>query len=121
MPTSILDSTKKTLGLDFDYDVFDQDVVMFINSAFSTLNQLGVGPEGGFRVVNEQDLWEEINLPQEQLHMVQTYVYLRVKFLFDPPSTSYLITAVKEQIEEHEWRLRDLQEFRQYKEDHEDV
>jgi len=104
METSILNSTKKILGLDPEYTAFDLDVITFINSAFSTIQQLGVGPVEGFQIEDEESKWEDLDLPIEQLNAVKTYVYLRVRFMFDPPPTSFAIDALKEQIREHEWR-----------------
>lgn len=105
MTNSILDSVKKNLGINADYDVFDQDVLMHINTALSTLEQLGIGPEGGFEIEDAYASWDEVIGGDPRLNSVKTYVYLRVRLLFDPPTTSYLITAMKEQIQELEWRL----------------
>lgn len=110
METSILTSTKKILGIDKDYEVFDLDIITHINLAFSTLNQLGVGPENGFAIEDKTDLWSEYDVPDNQLHMVKTYIFLKVRSLFDPPATSYLIEAVQKQIKEIEWRLNVFRE-----------
>lgn len=100
MAQSILDSTKKILGVPADYDVFDVDIVMHINSALSTLNQLGVGPVDGFAIEDGEPTWEDFLGGDKRLNNVQTFVYLNVRFLFDPPSTSYLLAAQKSLIEE---------------------
>ncbi len=105
MTNSILDSTKKILGIAADYDVFDNDIVMHINSVFSTLNQLGVGPEFGFAIEDDTATWDDFLGTDLRLNNVKTYMYLRVRLLFDPPQTSYLISALKEQFQEIEWRL----------------
>lgn len=105
MTNSILDSTKKVLGLSFDYDVFDLDLMMHINSVFSTLNQLGIGPVGGFMIEDATTTWDAFLSDDSRLNSVKTYIYLRVRMLFDPPQTAYLVTALKEQIQELEWRL----------------
>ena len=102
---SILDSTKKILGLDPEYDVFDVDIISHINSAFFTLNQLGVGPSEGFMIVDDAATWSEYLGGQINLNAVKTYVYLRVRLLFDPPQTSFAISAMEKQIQELEWRL----------------
>lgn len=102
---SILDSTKKVLGLTSDYDVFDQDLIMHINSVFFTLNQLGVGPVGGYSITGPTETWDAFLGTDPRLNAVKSYVFLRVKMLFDPPSTSFTQTAMKEQIQEYEWRL----------------
>jgi hypothetical protein len=108
METSILISTKKILGLDQSYTAFDQDVLTHINTAFSTLNQLGVGPVQGFFIEDETPTWDDFldMVDDVMMHnMVKTYVYLRVRLLFDPPQTSYLIEALNQQLKEFEWRL----------------
>lgn len=102
---SILDSTKKAVGLSSDYDVYDLDITMHINTAFSTLAQLGVGPEEGFQIVDDTTTWDEYTAQDKERNMVKSYVYLRVRLLFDPPETSYLITAFNDQVKEIEWRL----------------
>lgn len=106
----ILNETKKVLGLEESYTAFDQDVIMHINSTFSILNQIGVGPEEGFFITDDTSLWEDFAVPTEQLHLVKTYVYLRVRFLFDPPTTSFTIKAMEDQIREYEWRLNVFRE-----------
>lgn len=110
MEESILKSTKKILGLDADYIAFDLDVITHINAAFSILDQLGVGPEGGFFIEDETALWSDYLLPPNQMNLVKTYIYLKVRVLFDPPATSFLISAANEQIKEYEWRLNVFRE-----------
>lgn len=105
METSILTGTKKILGIAADYTVFDHDIITHINSAFSTLTQLGVGPAEGFMIEDESTEWEEFIEDDMQYSSVKSYVYLKVRQLFDPPTTSYLIGAVEKQIQELEWRL----------------
>jgi hypothetical protein len=102
---SILDGTKNALGLDPEYTVFDQDIIMFINSAFSTLRQIGAGPIGGFQITDNTSKWDEFLLDKPMMNDVKSYVYLRVRLLFDPPTMGYLVDAIKEQIKEHEWRI----------------
>jgi hypothetical protein len=104
MSNSILQSTKKTLGLAEDYTAFDQDIIMHINSVFSTLVMLGVGPETGFVIEDETDTWEEFTT-DVRLNSVKSYMYLKVRLLFDPPSTSFVLSALQEQIKELEWRM----------------
>lgn len=105
MEQSILKSTKKTLGLDPTYTPFDLDVITYINGAFSTLNQIGIGPDGGFSIEDDEVEWDDYDCLPLQLHMVKIYVSLRAKILFDPPATSYLIDASNAQLKEYEWRL----------------
>lgn len=110
MEESILNSTKKILGLDAGYTPFDLDVITHINAAFSILNQLGVGPEGSFFIEDDTAVWADFGVPDNQLHLVKTYVYLKVRILFDPPATSYLVTASENQLKEYEWRLNVFRE-----------
>lgn len=104
-PNSILDSTKKALQLQYDYDVFDMDIMMHINSVFATLNQLGIGPAEGYQIADSGDKWDAFIGTDPNLNPVKTYVFLRVRMLFDPPQNSFLVTAIKEQLQELEWRL----------------
>lgn len=109
---SILTTTKEVLNLDAADTSFDQDVMMFINAAFSTLNQLGVGPSPGFYITGVTEQWEDIDdLPEDQLHMVKAWIFLKVRMLFDPPGTSYLINAMEAQLKEFEWRLNMAREY----------
>ena len=105
METSILQSIKKLLGIPSDYDVFDSDVMTHVNSAFSTLTQLGIGPSTGFMIEDETAEWADFLADDKQLNPVKTYVALRVRQIFDAPQTSYLIEAFNSQIKELEWRL----------------
>jgi len=105
METSILNSTKKILGLAEDYTVFDHDVITHINTAFSTLTQLGVGPVGGFMIEGPDEVWGDFLGTDIELNNVKTYVYLKTRQLFDPPQTSYLISAMERQILELEVRI----------------
>ena len=114
MEQSILNSTKKILGIAADYVAFDLDIITHINAAFSTLTQLGVGPADGFMIEDDSAEWEEYITDGPQLNSVKTYVYLKVRQLFDPPTTSYLITATEKQIEELEWRLNVNRESTQW-------
>jgi hypothetical protein len=93
--TSILTSTKKNLGLAEDYTVFDQDIITYINSAFSTLTSLGVGPASGFMIQDATTEWVEFIGNDPQLNQVKTYIYLRARMLFDPPATSFHIELWK--------------------------
>ena len=103
---SILNSIKKLLGIAEDYDYFDSDIIMHINSVFATLTQLGVGPEDGFSIDDESEKWEDF-LPEERmLHSVKSYMFMKVKLMFDPPLSSAVIECTKEQIKELEWRLQ---------------
>lgn len=104
---SILTSIKKLLGISEDYTQFDNDIIMHINTVFMNLTQLGVGPAEGFSIEDDSTDWTEfIDIENNaQLHAVKTYVYLKVKLLFDPPLSSSVIEATDRQIAELEWRL----------------
>jgi hypothetical protein len=105
MTDSILDSIKKVLGLDAGYTVFDTDVMIHINSVFSDLNDLGIGPTNGFMITDNTTLWSTYLAADNGLNRIKSYMFLRVKALFDPPQTSFAIDAMKKQIEEFEWRI----------------
>jgi hypothetical protein len=106
MEQSILKSTKKVLQISEDDESFDLDIITHINSAFSILHDLGVGPEDGFAIEDEYVDWAAY-LPDDQIKLskVKTCVYLRTKLLFDPPATTFHLNAVQEQLKEAEWRL----------------
>lgn len=105
MRDSILDTTKKVLGIDPDYDAFDLDIVTHINSALFALTQMGVGPPGGFEITGSTETWADFLGDTKQWNGVKTLVYLKVRLVFDPPANSSLYSAMKEQMSELEWRL----------------
>lgn len=102
---SILTSIKKMLGIGEEYAHFDADIIFHINSALMTLNQLGVGPADGFFVSTDEQTWEDYLGESKKLEAVKSYIYLRVKLLFDPPANGTLVEAMNTQIAEFEWRL----------------
>lgn len=102
---SILLLTKKKLGIAPEYTAFDEDVITDINSAFLTLTQIGVGPKTGFSISDESTLWTEFLGDAKNLEAVKTYIYMRVRLMFDPPTNSFTIESMKNQIAELEWRL----------------
>ena len=103
---SILTSIKKLLGITEEYEHFDVDIIIHINSAFSVLTQLGVGPEEGFRIEDAGAVWSDFLYDDPRLEMVRTYVYLKVKQTFDSNSSSAaVIEAINRQIQELEWRI----------------
>lgn len=112
MEQSILKSTKNSLGVGDDDTSFDEQLLQHINSAFSTLTDMGVGPQGGFVIEDASTEWAEY-YPETtdpaklkvMLSKVKTVVFLRTKLLFDPPTNSYLMDATKGQLGEAEWRL----------------
>lgn len=110
MTDSILDSTKKVLGIAADYDEFDTDILMNINSVFSTLNQLGIGPVEGFTIEDSVPTWDAFLMGDHRLNFVKTYVHLKVRLVFDPPTTAHMLNAMQEQIKELEWRINVVRE-----------
>jgi hypothetical protein len=112
MEQSILTSTKKVLNIAPDDPSFDDDIITHINTAFSNLNDMGVGPISGFVIESADEEWASY-FPNEddpmklkvQLSKVKTVVFLRVRLLFDPPTVAFVLDAAKEQLREAEWRL----------------
>lgn len=102
---SILLTIKKMLGLTPEYEVFDQEIMVHINSVFSTLAQLGTSPGTGFRISGKEDTWESFLGSNEDLEFIKDYIYLKVKVLFDPPTSSFVLDSINNQIKELEWRI----------------
>lgn len=105
MEESILTSIKKMLGIEENYNIFDTDIIIHINTIFMTLNQLGIGPSSGFKIEDDSTTWSEYIDEDSDLEAVKTYIYLKVKLLFDPPLSSSVIEVMKQSITELEWRL----------------
>lgn len=109
---SILTSTKKLAGLTEEYDHFDPDIIMYINSVFLVLKQLGVGPSEGFFIQTAEELWEDFIIDNAVIReAVKAYMGQKVRLKFDPPTNSTLLQALKDSIAESEHRLRDEVEF----------
>lgn len=102
---SILTSVKKLLGIVDEYEAYDADIIMHINSVFSILTQLGVGPSDGYYIRDANDLWTDFLPEGKKLEMVKTYVYQKVRLIFDPPVSSAAMTAMENMINEFEWRI----------------
>ena len=102
---SILTSIKKLLGIAEEYDHFDPDITMHINTVFSVLTQLGVGPPGGFSITDKTAVWYDYIKSDSRLEMLKSYMYLKVKLLFDPPLGTASIEAINRQISELECRI----------------
>lgn len=105
MSDSILVSIKKLLGITEEYDYFDADIIMHINMAFMVLYQLGVGPKSPFTIEDASATWSDFMGDSTDLAGVKTYVFLKVKLVFDPPQSSAAMEAIKQNIAELEWRL----------------
>lgn len=103
---SILTSIKKLLGIGEDYEEFDQDIIIHINTVLVALTQMGIGPEEGFVISDRTALWSDF-IPDNMVKVenVKTYVYLKVKMIFDPPASSAVADAINRNASELEWRL----------------
>ena len=102
---SILTSVKKSLGIIEECEEFDDELILFTNSVFSTLCQIGVGPEEGFSIQDDTTNWSDYIHEDKRLEFVKTYVCLNVKMLFDPPTASTAVEAINRTIKELEWRI----------------
>lgn len=105
MDESILVSIKKLLGITEDYDYFDQDIIMHINAAFMVLTQLGIGPSEGFLITDDTDTWSDFIDDSTNFGSIQSYVYMKVKLMFDPPQNSFTVDSMQKLVNELEWRL----------------
>lgn len=101
---SVLNSIKKLLGIQESYTIFDADLIMHINSTFAMLNQIGIGPKEGFMIEDSYTTWDEY-ITQANESMVKSYIYLKVRLLFDPPNNNSLTESINRQLSELEWRL----------------
>lgn len=102
---SILDSIKKLLGLSPEYTDFDTDIIMHINSVFMILSQLGVGPSEGFSIIDNTTTWDEYIPDITKVSGVKSYMYAKVKIIFDPPTSSVVMDSLTRTITEYECRL----------------
>ena len=102
---SILYTIKKLIGLEPDYNAFDESIITFINGAFATLQQMGIGPASPFRIQNEEKTWDDWSEDVFIVEETKSYVYLHVRKLFDPSSSSIVMDALENQIVEIGWRL----------------
>ena len=105
MYESILTSIKKLLGIPEDYEHYDADIIMHINSVFMILNQLGVGPSNGFSITDKTAVWGNFISDNDNLEAVKSYMYMKVRLLFDPPLSSAVMECMNRMIGELEWRL----------------
>ncbi len=112
MQESILTSIKKLLGITEEYTHFDADIIMHINSVFMILMQLGIGPADGFSISDSDSVWSDFLSDATWLELVKSYVYIKVRLIFDPPQSGTLISAMEKQASEFEWRCQEEQDFR---------
>ena len=101
----ILSSIKKLLGIAEEQTDFDIDIIMHINTVFTILNELGIGPDDGFVIEDGSETWDQYIEDKRKFDKIKTYMYLKVRLYFDPPQSSAHLEALKRQIEELEWRL----------------
>lgn len=110
-PDSILLTTKTSLGLEAAYTPFDGELIIHINSVLANLNQLGIGPDGGMFITGMDETWSDFLVrvdelvPDPRLNHVKTYMTLKLRMVFDPPSTGYVVTSYEKMIQEAEWRI----------------
>lgn len=105
METSILKTIRKMIGPSVSYDIFDTDLIVHINSAFMVLYQLGVGPTTCFKITGEDETWDDFMQGSIDIEAVISYIYMKVRLVFDPPTTGYLVNMYEATIKELEWRL----------------
>lgn len=105
MNNSILNTIKEMMGIEIEETAFDNDIIVHINTVFFILNQLGVGPTEPFIIRDEYATWDNFISDNINLESIKTYMYLKVKLLFDPPLNSSVIESMKNTINELEWRL----------------
>lgn len=112
MKESILTSIKKLLGITSDYEHFDADIIMHINSVFMILMQLGIGPTDGFSISDSSAIWSDFLSDATWFEGVKSYVYIKVKLAFDPPQSGTVIASMEKQASEFEWRCQEEADFR---------
>lgn len=105
MHESILKTIRKLIGPEEDYEHFDPELIIHINTAIGILGQLGVGPEEGFFISNDSSKWSDFLEDEALYEMVKTYIYLFVKKVFDPPSNSFIVDSYEKTLKELEWRI----------------
>lgn len=105
MEENILNSIKKLLGIPEDYTAFDQDIMIHINSVFMILSEMGVGPSNGYSLKDGTEKWGDFISDDKNLEGIKTYIYMKVKTIFDPPLNSAVLASMKELISEFEWRI----------------
>lgn len=102
---SILLSVKDALGIETGVEVWDPELIMFINAVFVTLHQIGVGPDEPYSITGSSETWADFGGDEAGLGAIQAYTYLKVRLLFDPPTTTTMFNALSDVAKEYEWRL----------------
>lgn len=110
---SILSTIRKMIGPSASYEVFDTDLIIYINSAFSRLCQLGIGQtEIPFKITGAEETWDDFMSPDDGLiGNVKEYIYLKTKMLFDPPASGTAANAHQAQIDMLEWTMKEVARF----------
>lgn len=105
---SILNTVKRGLmGVTDNYEAFDEIIILHINTVFSVLEQVGVGPEGGYSISGEEETWADyLGANEQMLELVKNFMLNRVKLAFDPPSSSFVLSSLEKQTEELIWRIK---------------
>lgn len=111
MDDSILNNVKKMLGFAVDYTAFDPDIILFINAALNVLTQIGVGPRAGFTIEDNMATWTDFFGPDKRLSLAKTYIYAKVRILFDPPQNAAALNAMQAVLTEYEARLNWIVDF----------
>lgn len=107
---SILNSIKKMLGISGEYEHFDADIIMYINSVFVTLSQLGVSQADGFYISDDSATWDDFISDNRVVEIIKPYIYAKVRIIFDPPTSSIVMDAINRSVSEYEWRINTLVE-----------
>lgn len=102
---SILTSIKKMLGIEEEYTHFDEELIMYINSVLMGLTQIGVGPAEGYSIKDRNDFWADYLGNNTNLEAVKSYIYMKVRLIFDPPSSGFVLDSIERLTKEMEWRL----------------
>lgn len=105
MEEKILDTIKDMLGISKDDSAFDNDILVNINSAFSTLYQIGVGDDGHYFLLNGSEKWEDVFIESDLIDFIKLYTFMKVRIVFDPPTNSSVLQALIEQMKEIEYRI----------------
>lgn len=105
MSDSILTSIKKMLGIGEEYEEFDTDIIIDINTTIAILRQLGVGPQNGYSISSKTDKWSDYIEDMALLELVKTYMYFKVRLMFDPPLNGTVVNSMEKHIDELEWRI----------------
>lgn len=106
MDNSILTTIKKLLGLPEEVEHYDMDIIVHINSTLFTLSQIGVGPTNGFSISDKDAVWSDFVSSEQNLEAIKSYIFIKVRILFDPPASSAALNALTEAAKEYEWRLQ---------------